>query len=334
MEDDDYYDVESDEERLHNANLDHPDYPWQNDLDLVMAMQAGQDSFTLRSYHPFLHTPSVLANYHPTFTASPLMDPTTARIFCHFITATAPQLSIYERVPVNSSFIYSDAAVPLAKQHLWTYKIPMLSLTNQGLLHAILALASLHISRLQRTPPTASLKHYHYSLRRIAKAVATPSRRNGIAIIAATLLLGHYEAMTAEHSKWSSHLAGARQLLMEVDFKGITGQIQQAKARGRAEIRKAGYNPYHGFGQGQQPPSGWDGLHMPDVDESLISHLMGWRVSYRQLGQILDDDPANVGRKGRLTEKDIESYKTHCDLFWWFCKHDVLQSIISGNNLL
>ena len=147
----------------------------------------------LRSYHAFLDKPNILATYIPRFSASPLMDAGTARIFCHFVTATGPLLSAYGRNPVNPSLIFSGQPVPKSQQALWTYTLPTLALSNQGLLHAILALASLQIARLQEAPLTVPIKHYQFALRRVAKAVATPTKRASIPTLAATLLLGHFE---------------------------------------------------------------------------------------------------------------------------------------------
>src|SRR4051812_1726311 len=89
---------------------------------------------------------------------------------------------------------------------------PMLALKNEALLHAILAIASLHIAKLQRTHVTASLKHYAIALRRIAKIVSIPGRREHPVVLATTLLLCFYECWCADHQKWSGHLLGVRSL--------------------------------------------------------------------------------------------------------------------------
>ena len=327
--DDDYYDVESDEDAVPN-----PPYiatTPQNDLGLLLALSASQDDRAIRSYTAFLHHSNILSTYQPTFTASPLMDATTARIFCHFITATGPSLSIFERHPMNPSVMFTGRPVPKSQQALWTYTLPMLALSNQGLLHAMLALASLHISKLQSTPPTSSLKHYHFALRRVSKAVATPSKRTDIATIAATLVLGHYEASTAEHSKWNSHLAGARQLLMEIDFKGMTKHIKDEKARREARYG-SWQDPYNSLTQKGQLPELYTSKE-DEIDETIVSSIMGWKVRYDEFGRVVEDeqgDPMNVS----ITEKDIENHHVYTDLFWFYCKLDVYQCLISGNRLL
>jgi hypothetical protein len=334
---DDYYDVTDEEDTsvpYRAAEAPH------NDLGLMLAMSASRSGTGYRSYHTFLDGNDTLAYYQPRYTASPLMDSTVARIFCHYITATAPSLCMFERFPINPSIIFSGKAVPRTQQGVWTYILPMLALSNQGLLQAMLALASLQIAYLQGSPPTASLRHYHFALRRIAKAVALPSRRTKVATIAATLILSHYEAMTAEHSKWSSHLAGATQLLMEVDFKGMTRRIRARNAR--MALMHVKQEPTHSYESGsvtaksKENASSWSSHEFTpysnesSVDENLVSRFMGWNVRYEQNTGIVDDD----FDKMPLTERDIETYNTQSDLFWWACKQDIIQSSVSGNRLL
>lgn len=338
--DDDFYDVDSDGGMEFDTT--HKMYRPDNrrtDLGLILALSASQDDGRLRSFTSFLNEPNVLANYRPSATASPLMDPQTARVFCHFITSTGPSLSIFERHPTNPSVMFTGSPVPASQQALWTYTLPTLALQNQGLLHSMLALASLHIAKLQHSPPTPSLKHYHYALRRIAKAVGLPTRRQEIATVAATLLLGFYEVLTAEHTKWSSHLAGARQLVMEIDFDGMTKQIRAMKAQSEANRKLQYYGGTEGsyFGEnhhGRRPfdEAIWDKNR--DVDENLVSTIMGRQIRYDQFGQVIEDPPpADMGFKV-FTSKDLENYETQSDLFWWYCKQDVYQCIVSGNRLL
>ncbi|MCJ1398768.1 hypothetical protein MMC11_001969 [Xylographa trunciseda] len=329
--DDDLFDVESDDEGV--AIISRIASTPQNDVGLMLALAASQDDRVLRSYTTFLDVPNVLSAYQPTFTASPLMDSTTARVFCHFITATGPSLSIFERHPTNPSVMFTGAPVPTSQQSLWTYTLPMKALSNQALLHAMLALASLHIAALQKTPQTASLRHYHFALRRLTRALSIPAKRTDIATIAATLILGHYEATSAEHSKWSKHLAGARQLLMEVDFKGMTKHLKERKALQEAQNTLATWH------SPSSAPVDYNNIHRSfdssledSVDENIVSRLMGWKIRYDEYGRVLDDSVEQ--QTSQITEKDIETHKILSDLFWWYAKQDVYQSVISGNRLL
>ncbi|KAL8906694.1 MAG: hypothetical protein Q9207_001880 [Kuettlingeria erythrocarpa] len=330
---DDYFDVTSDEEDV-DADVPMSDVPPSN-MGLMLALSANQTGRGFRSLTNFLNEPNVLASYRPSWSASPLMDAQTARVFCHFITATAPTLSLHNRHPTNPSVMFTGTPVPAFQRSLFTYTLPMMALTNQGLLHAQLALASLHIAKLQQTSPTPSLKHYHYALRRVAKAVGHPTKRREIATLAATLLLGFFEVTTAEHNKWNSHLAGARELLLEIDFAGMTKRIKAYKTEMNTTKKSSMYNYGHDAHYDSQRRMSFDILRTDnDLDEHLISVLMGYRTRYDEYGQVLDasEPPSNYHLP--LAPKDVENFEIQCDLYWWYAKQDMYQSLISGNRLL
>lgn len=310
-------------------------------LKHIMALQAGRDDRPVRTFTDFLDQPNMLATYRPSAVASPLMDVETARIFGHFITATGPSISIYERNPANPSVLFAGGPVPASQQNLWTYAIPAMALNSPPLMHAILALSSLHISKLQGGTSIPSLKHYHMALRRVAKSVGTANKRGEVATLAATLLLGYWEVMAAEHAKWNSHLLGARQLLVETDFSGMTKQIRSARAQKDAQKRQhlfSGADERHVIYPSAALKLAQDnylGIE-PDVDESLVGLFMGRKVRYDEFGRIVDDtkySPVETPRR-ELTTKEVEEYEVRRDLFWWFSKQDIYQSYLSGNGLL
>ena len=337
-EEDDYFDVESDEEDL----IPKPGVTGSDSYNLgaMVAITADQGQGRIRSMTNFLNEPNILATYFPSYTASPLRDPQTARVFCHFITATGPTLSVCERRPSNPALIFSGKPVPWSQRSLWSYILPMRALTHQGLLHAMLALASLHIAKLQQTSTTPSLKHYHYALRRVAKALGNQKTRRDVATLAATLLLGFYEVTTAEHSKWNSHLAGARELIVDIDFARMVKRIEahrqrqeEAEVRRKFEVQHGLANAYwHGYAQGALDdfPSRMD----RQLDETLIGTIMGWGTRYDQHGRITDESDPVPHNESPLSTRDIENFEIQCELFWWYAKHDIYQSIISGNRLL
>ena len=280
------------------------------------------------------NVPNLLSTYQARFTASPLMDSATARIFYHFITVIGPSLSIYERHLTNPAVIFTGAPVPTSQQSLWTYTLPMIALSSQALLHAMLALASLHIAKLQKAPATASLRHYHYAIRRIAKAVSNPSKRTEIATISATLILSFYEATTAEHSKWNSHLIGARQLLMEIDFRGTQKRIKNEKLQSEGRDYYASWNdPHQGYIRYPIFSLDTQTSRQGIIDEEFVDLLTGRKLQPDRHGHRIQDSQRDLP-KAMMTGKDIENFQVYGDLFWWYCKQDVYQGIISGNRLL
>src|SRR5438045_8326384 len=113
----------------------------------------------------------------------------------------------------------------MSQQEDYSNKFPAMVFHNEGLLHAMLAISSLHIAKLQGSSVYLSYKHYHLAMRRVSRSVRSPTKRRDLATLAATLLLGFYEVMAAEHNKWNSHLLGAKQLVMDIDFEDMTRYI-------------------------------------------------------------------------------------------------------------
>lgn len=330
--DDDYWDANSEDEI--NESYARVAEAAPSDLGLMVAISANRIDRGTPSFHSALSDQNILSAYYPAYAASPLLDPQTARIFCHFVTTTGPTLSIYERHPSNPSALFTGHPVPISQRSLWTYTLPMRALSHQGLLHAILALSASHIAKLQRTSPTASLKHYHYALRRVAKALSQPANRRDVSILAATLLLGFYEVTTAELNKWNSHLAGARQLILDIDFAGMGKRIAAHKAAssqntGYREFNHVYEHPYPGREFRPDAPMQNDS----EINQELVSAIMGWQIPYDQQGVILDGREPEMGYKP-VASKESEEFEIQCDLFWWFCKQDMYQSMVSGNRLL
>lgn len=214
--------------------------------------------------------------------------------------------------------------VPPESRNLWTYTLPTLALVHPALMHALLATSSLHLAGVTGQTPTASFRHYHYALRRIRKAVSLPHRRNQTATLAATLVLGFYEVMGADHSKWCNHVAGGSQLIQEINFAGLTKTLHDAKARANGEqVYMAGWSR----SDDHQRELG------SEVEEGLISVIMGRLVNYDDFRHV-STGLRDYRPKLDVTEKELDEYRVRTDLYWWYCKHDMYQSLISGNRLL
>lgn len=325
--DDDYYDIGSEEEIDFEASAVHTDgNQEQRALSKILALnQIRIRELQIRRYDTFLYE-GILDQYRVEEVANPLRNPATARVFAHFISATGPSLSIFERHPRNTSVLFTKGRVPLSQQGLWTYTMPMAALRHQGLLHAMLALASLHIARLQEASVTPSMQHYAWSLKRIHKAVGNPASRLKLTTIAASMLLGFYEVTSADHMKWNMHLAGSRQLFVETDFASMTSEVQRMKMnRAVSQSRRKEHMQYS-----PEEPSSRDDLldQIPDIDERIISLFLGREVRYGDHGRI------ESHYAGIPTPLDLSKFEILKDLYWWYCKQDVYQSIVSGNKLL
>lgn len=208
-----------------------------------------------------------------------------------------------------------------------------MAFTHPALLHAILAIACLQIAKLQQVPPTASLKHYHLALRRIARNVGRPHRRAQPANLAATLVLSFYEVWSSDHDKWSRHLLGARLILKEIPLAEMTRTMMGIKMQKRLDdMRNPSIDLFDMFATYEESGplhKDWD-----QINVSLLSAITGRDISYDELGMVPEAQSRYSRSSYTYTSKDMERYEQLSDLFWWYCKMDVYQSILGGTRLL
>jgi len=280
------------------------------------------------SFRLFLPDFQTLSTYYPSKTSSPLTDPVTARIFCHFIYVLGPSISIFERHAPNP--VLSFTAGSQAPKNVWAYTIPMLALGHPPLLHAILALSSLHIAKLTKGPSHPSLLHYHIALRRLGRSIADERKRGHVATLAATLILAYYETMAAEHEKWASHIHGAKQLLQEIDFvelsRGVESLEDERALREQypePEMRNQRILMMRAARRQR------DAYIVNDLDDNLTGLIMGTKGGRRD-----SRTGKGKGRKTAYSKKELETCQLQSDLFWWYVKMDLYQSLLSGNPLM
>ncbi|EZF23931.1 hypothetical protein H112_03415 [Trichophyton rubrum D6] len=331
-ESDDYYDVESDEEL--GDQFSAPSAPSAAACHAVPGKGSlYYPSSALAVSNPpfasYMNYDNLLATYRPSPLTSPLIDPEVAKLFSHFIGSIGTIISIFERKHSIAPLL-SFSLLPTEQQSLFTYTLPTLALENHGLLHSILALSSVHLAYTTGQSSTAAFRHYHFALRRISKAVGLPHRRKQIPTLAATLLLGFFEVLAAEHSKWCSHVAGASQLIREIDFASTTRRIRAMRARARKQKSVAGEKSWTRAGDFRLDTFFENDIYAPierEIDVDLVSAIMGRDANYDAL-------PAEPAFDQPLTVKDIEDHRIRTDLYWHYCKQDLFQSLISGNPLL
>ncbi|EXJ81059.1 hypothetical protein A1O3_07347 [Capronia epimyces CBS 606.96] len=267
-----------------------------------------------------------VASFRPAMTMSPLHDERNERIFRHFVEITSQCMSIYER------HLFSSVAAPARTP--WNFTIPALALSHPALAHAILALGGLHLAKLTNTSEDPAVKHFTYAVRRVGKLLGLPNRRHEIATLATVLVLGYYEVLSGDHSRWSLHLSGATKLVLEHDYAGTTRHAR--RMRNSAKARVTQWTTHFALTQENYARVAGIPLSLMDdmdweVDSALVSRLTGFNVDYDHQAQPTFEPQV---RSIDLTEKDIEDFKTKMDLRWWYCKQDVFQSLISGDRLL
>jgi hypothetical protein len=69
---------------------------------------------------------------------------------------------------------------------------------------------------------------------------------------------------------------------------------------------------------------------MLDVDDRVVSFFVGREVRYDDYGNVEDMTMPQMPSAGL----DLANFEIMKDLYWWYAKQDVYQSIVSGNALL
>lgn len=323
----------------HHDDPDDPDDPFDVDSDEEdLSYQVAAENFTQALGQSEQHKRGVsrlnalpranqtLTNFRPTTTISPLREERNQHLFRHFVEVTSHCISVFER------HHFSSMGGPA--RTLWNFTLPSMAMSHPALAHGILALGALHLSKLQNTSDATAVKHFTYAVRRVGRLLGLPLRRLEIASLATVLVLGFYEAMSGDHSRWNLHLSGATNLVFEHDYAGMTRNTRHmrrgAKARvnqwmARFALTEENYARVAGIPLALLDDIDWE------VDSALISRLTGLSVNYDH--QVEPQFPTQ-SLVASLTERDIEEFKAKMDLRWWYCKQDVFQSCIGGNRLL
>ncbi|KAM5348079.1 hypothetical protein ACJ41O_007903 [Fusarium nematophilum] len=271
---------------------------------------------------------NVLSDYTASAQITELKDPRMLAIFMHFIQVTGPSMSLYERHPFDQTGENSFDPTPKGANNLWSYTFPVISLNHPALLHSMLALAALQIAKLQKMPATAAMKHYHLAIRRIAKNVRTPLRRTQPPTVAATLLLAYFEVWSSDHTKWCNHLFGARILFREIPLMEMSRSYLPVKRSKQAEKDAENQNQMDSYFPGFRVTSQSE---LNDLDYDLLNTLSGHGIAPEDYG-LGEDQPVDSSRNS-VTDRDIEQYENVRDLYWWYCKMDVYQSMLGGTNM-
>lgn len=244
-----------------------------------------------------------------------MLDERMAYLLTHFVTVLRPCMSIYER-----PLMYDGTAT-------FAEKLPMLALSNRGLLHGLLAMSSLQLAIMHHTSEAVPLKHFVIASKKLAKLISEPSSRHKLETLGLCLILAFYEVLLGDHARWTLHLRGAAAFVMEHDFAGFARAVRSLRARARSQTLRS--NPVH-YGQ-VQIPSALLSDEEWDVDESLISQFTGLDIDYAQQMQ---PSAKSFVSEHDLTQDIVHDWRTKLDLMWWYVKMDVFQSMLSGDSLL
>jgi hypothetical protein len=202
----------------------------------------------------------------------------------------------------------------------------MKSFKHSGLLCAILAVGSLQIAYLKEVPPTVAIRQYAMAIRRIKKYFKDPNNFSDPAMLAAILLLGYFEVWNGEHGKWCSHLLGARNIFKHLPMREMSRRFLPIKARReqRKIMAKMGL-----AGIGQPRPKD---PHALDFD--LLTTITGMHITPKDYGLHELETQYDYNEETESTTVQIEEYEHFRDLFWWYCKMEIYQSILGATSIL
>ncbi|KAK8209425.1 hypothetical protein IWZ01DRAFT_318041 [Phyllosticta capitalensis] len=153
-----------------------------------------------------------------------------------------------ERQHWQSSVVLSDHELPIFKhfveclsiwldlfdplRHFSTY-VPQLAMKNEGLMKAILALSSRHLSIRASSAEgsldrTAAVQYYAESLQYLQGAMRYDSFNRSLELLATAITISTYEMIDGAGSGWERHLKGVFWIQRSQDINGQSGGLKQA----------------------------------------------------------------------------------------------------------
>jgi len=121
---------------------------------------------------------------------------------------------------------------------------------------------------------------------------------------------------------------GARAILKELPLFAMTMEMVRFKRAQRKKLQEQLTQSFDSY----LPRNESMEADVDSVSTALLTQLSGQTVDYGQQGADLHAHGAETTRE--LTERDIETYELVSDLFWWYCKMDIYQSILGGTPLM
>ncbi|KAF2809020.1 uncharacterized protein BDZ99DRAFT_389364 [Mytilinidion resinicola] len=140
------------------------------------------------------------------------------------------EIPIFRRFVDNLS-LWIDMYDPM--KHFSTF-VPQLALQNEGLMKAILALSSRHLSIKPMEPGgplldrTAAVQYYYETLQYLQRAMKHESYTRSLELIATALIVSTYEMIDGAGKGWERHLKGVFWIQRSQDINGETGGLKQA----------------------------------------------------------------------------------------------------------
>ncbi|BFZ62659.1 hypothetical protein YB2330_003764 [Saitoella coloradoensis] len=140
----------------------------------------------------------------------PITDPTDTFFFRRFVEIIAVWFDLFDR-----------------EKH-FALLLPHIALATPVVMKAALACAARQHSLVTGYPTDRALEYYNAAIHLLLPILASPTLSSDPAILAACLLLGHFEMIGERSSDWQSHLSGSRGLIVSHGWNGSSGGLAQA----------------------------------------------------------------------------------------------------------
>ncbi|KAF2087784.1 hypothetical protein K490DRAFT_40883 [Saccharata proteae CBS 121410] len=162
---------------------------------------------------------------------------------------TDPQLAAAERKLWQSTVTLREHEIPIFKHYIdgisqwmdmfdpskhFSTLVPQLAMQNEGLMKALLALSSRHLSIKPATPGgqsldrTTAINYYHETLQYLQGAMRYESYTRSLEVIPTAIVVSAYEMIDGAGSGWERHLKGVFWIQRSRDINGQSGGLEQA----------------------------------------------------------------------------------------------------------
>ncbi|KAJ5156813.1 hypothetical protein N7492_009616 [Penicillium capsulatum] len=143
--------------------------------------------------------------------------PTESTLFEHFVTQVSPWIDLFDPTSQFSTFV----------AHL--------AIHNAGLMNAILALASRHLTLNPRLDSQdipnkgeAALQYYYQTLHYVQRAMQYSGYKTSLELLATTLFISAYEMLDNSSNDWERHLEGVFLIQRSQVIHGESGGLHSA----------------------------------------------------------------------------------------------------------
>ncbi|KAL1646019.1 hypothetical protein SLS58_003439 [Diplodia intermedia] len=193
-------------------------------------------SFSTQGFHsPTVSVGTPVTSFPPRISSTPGSQPevpvNSAELKCWQspVTLRDHEIPVFKHFVGNLSF-WLDLYDPL--KH-FSGLVPQLAMKNEGLMKAILALSSRHLSirpgiNGETMDRTAAVQYYSETLQYLQGAMRYESFNRSLELLATALIVSKYEMIDGAGSGWERHLKGVFWIQRSQDINGQSGGLKQA----------------------------------------------------------------------------------------------------------